>query len=267
MKIDGRSSICHKVVYEVRYKYGFTYLDRCGSTINEIMKTAPEWILAEATPNPQNAPLLSLRNGTRFNFSALKYDFALEQTLGAEKDLERSDLDEFIEQVGFVSAIVNDRLGLKDFNRVGFRIWYLFGCSSKEESERWILELFPDSSVDATVAKAFGGPIEARNYVILVSSQDRKFRISVNGVERNAQVDLGDSILGIRASQLSSGQDKFLIQQLQAKKRIRMNPEFAAMIDVDAFVERPKDVEARDFVSESLKQIEERLPNAFKKGG
>jgi hypothetical protein len=106
MKINNRHSICHKVVYEVRYKYGFTYLDRCGSTVNEIMKSAEEWNLAGHDPNPQNAPLVSLRNGTRFNFSALKYDFALEQTAGADKDIEKKDIEEFIEQVDLVSSIV-----------------------------------------------------------------------------------------------------------------------------------------------------------------
>lgn len=263
MIINGRNSICHKVVYAVNYKYGFTYLDRCGSTVNEIMKSAQEWTLSETSPNPQNAPLVSLRNGARFNFSALKYDFALEQTLGADKDLEEQDIKEFIEQVDLVSSIVNERLDLRDFSRVGFRIWYLFAANTKEDSEKWISQLLKSVPIDDPIARAFSGTIEAKNYVVVVASSDRKFRISINGVERYAQVDLGDSILGIRASQLSSEQNKFLREQLKAKKRIAKNPEVAAMIDVDSFVETPKDIKAKDFITESLRQIEERLSKAF----
>ncbi|HHT9120178.1 MAG TPA: hypothetical protein ACFYD3_06515 [Candidatus Hypogeohydataceae bacterium YC41] len=263
MVIKGKSSICNKVVYEVRYKYGFTYLDRCGSTVNEIMKSASEWILSESSPNPQNAPLVSLRNGTRLNFSALKYDFSLEQPLGSDKDLEEEDTNEFTKQVDFVSSILNERLNLKDFTRVGFRIWYLFASPTKEDSERWISELLKEMPVDNSIATAFDGTIEAKNYIAIIAAKDRKFRISINGVERYAQVDLGENILGLRASQLSRDQNKFLLDQLKAKKRIAKNPAFAAMIDVDSFVEMPKDVEARDFITESLRQIEGRLPNAF----
>jgi hypothetical protein len=132
MIFKGRSSICHKLVYEVRYNYGFTYLDRCGITVNKVMKNDPEWILSDASPNPQNAPLISLKNGTRFNFSSLKYDFALDQQVGANKDL-KGDISDFIEQTSFISTIVHEMLDLTDFKRVGFRIWYLFSSNSKED--------------------------------------------------------------------------------------------------------------------------------------
>ena len=263
MIINGIPSICHKVVYEVQYKYGFTYLDRCGSTINEIMKRSPEWILSDNTPNPQNAPLMSLRNGTSFNFSALKYNFALEQTLGADKDLEKKDIGEFIEQVDLISSIVNERLNLNDFNRVGFRIWYLFASETKENSEEWISQLLKTMPIDHSICKTLNGSIEAKNYVVVIASSDRKFRISINGVERNAQIDLGGNILNIRASKLSHNQDKFLLTQLRAKKRIAKNPVFAAMIDIDSFVEMPKGVDGKDFITVSLNQIEKMLQEAF----
>lgn len=261
MIIKNRHSIRHKVVYEVRYKYGFTYLDRCGSTVNEIMKSAEEWELAGNDPNPQNAPLVSLRNGTRFNFSALKYDFALEQTAGADKDIEKQDIDEFIEQVDLVSSIVNERLSLKDFSRIGVRIWYLFASKTKEDSEKWISQLLKTSDIDNSIAGALNGDVEAKTHVVVVASQDRKFRISITGVESQTQLDLGGGVVSIRKSKLSRGQDKYLQREL---KRTAKNPEFAVMFDVDSFVEMPKGVEARDFITESLEQIEEKVPIAFK---
>ena len=262
MIIKNRRSICHKVVFEVRYKYGFTYLDRCGSTVTEIMRsTDGEWELSGYEPNPQNAPLISLRNGTRFNFSVLKYDFVLEQTQDADKDIEENDLQEFIQQVDLVSSIVNERLSLKDFTRVGFKIWYLFDSKSREDSENWISQLLKTSDIDDSIADALNGDVEAKSHVVVVASQDRKFRISITGVTTQTQLDLVGGKIGIRKSNLSRGQDKYLKREL---KRAAKNPEFAVMLDIDTFVESPKDADAKDFITESLKQIENKVPEAFK---
>ena len=51
--------------------------------------------------------------------------------------------------------------------------------------------------------------------------------------------------------------------QQRVKKRIAKNPELAAMIDIDSFVEIPKDIDSKDFITVSLNQIEELLLKAF----
>lgn len=264
MIIDTCRSICNKVVFEVRYKYGFAYLDRCGSTTNEIMERSDEWELYGHDPNPQNTPLRSLKNGTRFIFNALKYNFALEQTEGADKDIERQDLSDFIEQVDLVSSIVNERLSLKDFERVGFRIWYLFPSKSREDSEKRISRLLKTSDIDDSIAVALNGDVEAKSHVVVVASQDRKFRLSITGVERQVQLNYGGSTLSIQPHKLSRGQGRHLQKQLKERKKIANNPEFAVMLDIDSFVDSPHDVDAKDFITESLKQIEEKVPEAFK---
>ncbi len=207
--------------------------------------------------------MVSLRNGAKFNFSSSRYNIIMEQPLGGSKDLDENDINEFIAQAEFVSSIVNEMLNLKDFVRVGFRIWYLFGSKDKDDSTAWISKLLKEMSIDESIAKGFEGSIDAMNYVAVIASQDRKFRISITGVESNAQIDVGDGLLGVRASKLSKNQDKIFTKQLKERKRIFLNPQFAAMIDVDSFVEEPKDVNANDYIVESLKQIEKRLPMAF----
>ena len=261
MIIDNRRSICHKVVYAVSYKDGLTYLDRCGSTANEIMKSSDEWELYGHDPNPQNAPLISLRNGTRFNFSSLKYDFSLEQTADADKDIEEPDLKEFIQQVDLVSSIVNERLSLNNFERVGFRMWYLFASRSIEDSEEWISKLLKTSAIDDSIADALNGEVEAKSHVVVVASDDRKFRISITGVTNQTQLDLVGGKIGIRKKRLHHEQKKYLQREL---KRAAKKPEFAVMLDIDSFVDSPKGTDAKDFITESLKQIEEKVPVAFK---
>jgi len=59
LTIKAKAAILHKIVFEVRYRYGYTYLDKCGKTINLIMRDAPEWIVRADQPNPQLAPMVS----------------------------------------------------------------------------------------------------------------------------------------------------------------------------------------------------------------
>ena len=262
MNIRGRPSILQKLVFELRYKYGFTYLDQCGRTVNKIMREQPEWILRSDVPNPQNAPLISIRNTCSFNFSALKLSFDLEMPLGGEPLAER-DVAEFTVQVDSVSAIVIDYLGLKDFTRIGLRVWYLFPADSEEDAEKWLQEL-GCCSISDELLSAFGGEMKGTGVTVSVSGEDRKFRVAFNGVERQANVDLGEGILNIRASSLSKDQDKFLREQIRTKRRMLHNPEYAAMIDVDAFLDDPPSVEPQDFIEKSMKQVSANLLSALK---
>jgi hypothetical protein len=156
-------------------------------------------------------------------------------------------------------------LSLKDFTRVGFRIWYLFASSNKEDSKIWISKLLKTSDIDDSIANALNGDVEAKSHKVVVASQDRKFCISITGVESQVQLNLGGSPLSIQPHKLSRGQDKHLQKQLKASRKIaNNNPEFAVMLDIDSFVDLPHDVDAKDFITESLKQIEEKTPKAFK---
>src|SRR5215471_10104339 len=105
--VRGKEAILQKIVFELRYWYGMTYLDRCGRTVNEIMREHPEWTLLSDHPNPQDAPLVSITNGCVFHFSGRKLDLALERELGKEP-LEATDVEAFALQVGEVTSLVVD---------------------------------------------------------------------------------------------------------------------------------------------------------------
>jgi hypothetical protein len=263
MEIKGRNSILHKLVYEVRYHRGYLFLDRCGVTANRIMSDHPEWIIRNQDLNPQNAPLVSLNNGTTFSFNALKYDFALEQSTAGDA-LSETDVRDFVTQATAVSAILHEELELREFSRVGFRVWYLFGGQSQEDCEQWIQDL-GGFKVDNSVLSAFGGKLLSQNHVAVIESKDRNIRMSINGVESQQQFDLGSEILNIQPHKLPKGQHELLLKQERVRQRISANPRYAAMIDVDVFVENPLDAIAFDFISESFKQAEEGLKRSFSK--
>ena len=262
MRILGRDAVYHKAVFEVRYEHGMVYLDRCGTTANRIMATYPEWLVRDDVVSPQGAPLINVVTGAQFSFGTQKYDFSLNQPVGKGAALTKADLATFSSQVDGVARIVHEELGLHRFLRLGFRIWFMFATDSEHESNKWIRDLGV-CSVTPEVSRAFGGELESEGYVLVVNGDDRRFRIAINAVERLEVLDLGVEALTALPRRLPKKQREALLEQLKAKQRVLSNPETAVMIDVDAYVEEPIEVDPADFITQSLSTIEEKLPKAL----
>lgn len=261
MKIAGKEGLYNKLVFEVRYQHGMVYLDRCGTTANRIMMTYPDWVTREGSVNPQNAPLIHTSTGIQFNFGPLKYDFSLDQPVN--QALQRKDIDAFIEQVESVSRIVHEELELNSFIREGFRIWYIFDMRSEDEANQWIKSLHA-FRVDPSLADAFQGSLEAAGHTAVINTSERKYRITVHTVERLERLDLGN--LSTLPRSLPRKQREAMLERLKAKNRLRLNPQYAAAIDIDAYIDEPIEVVPQDFITQSLDLIEAKLPNTFQRG-
>ncbi len=266
MIILGQKAVYHKLVYEVRYNQGFVYLDRCGTTSNRIVQNFPEWLLSAQNVNPQQAPLTHAIMGIKFNFGPLKYDFSLDQRINTDAPIGKQDVDDFVREVESVSTIVHEELELKQFTREGFRVWYIFPTKSDEHSRDWICKL-RGFSFQSQLIEAFSGVLESLGFTLVIKSDDRKFRISVNAVERTEQLDLGSETLRVLPRSLPKKQRDHLLDQLKIKHRLLVNPECGVMIDVDAYVEDPIEIAPADFITESLNRIEQSLPAALAGGG
>ncbi|HUT24489.1 MAG TPA: hypothetical protein VM492_09125 [Sumerlaeia bacterium] len=264
MMISNKPVIVHKLVFELRYSYGFSYLDKCGWVVNSIMRDRPEWILANTSPNPQNAPLINTNNNCRFNFSSLKLDLTVEQGLG-EASLTEDDVSDFLTQVEEITPVVVDGLDLREFTRIGFRVWYMFACGSSDEAETWLRDL-GCCQVSQRVAGSFRGRVKATGFSVVIESEDRSFRIAFNGVERSLPVNLGGEVLNIPPHTLHENQREHLLKQIRTKKRIEHNPQFAAMIDIDAYQEMPEKVEPGYFVRTSYEKGMQYLRECIDRG-
>ncbi len=260
--IAGKKGVLHKLVYEVRYRQGFIYLDRCGITANRIMSSNPEWILRGENVNPQSAPLVSILNGAKAEFNALKYNFSIEQQTGGRDPLKNKDVNAFSIQADSAARIIEEELELREFTRVGFRAWFMFGCDSEEDVKEWVMSLGA-FTINPRVFKTFDGCLESESHVVLLRTSDRKLRIAVSNVERLEQMDLGGEILALRAQSLSQKQREMRLKQEDVKQRILANPQYAAMIDVDVFVENPISTGATDYITQSFDLIREKLPFAL----
>jgi len=249
----------HRVIFEIRYNHGYTYLDRCGKTVNSILQSMPEWILKSEQISPQNAPLVSTANQCTFNFSSNKMRFSIEQPANAQ--INSSEIERFVEQVDSVSSIVIEHLSLKEFTRIGTRIFYLFPFQDQTEVERWIADLGVFSLSDRFLS-AFGGPVENAGVSLVIPGQERTYRICLNGVEKLAQIDFGSEILSLKTTAMSKEQKRTFKQR--QPERTYSQPHFAAMIDIDAYLEDPRQIDPKDFVSSSITDSARRLEAAIR---
>jgi hypothetical protein len=247
----NKPALVHKVVFELRYRYGFAYLDRCGRITNYILQHYPAWILAETSPNPQNAPLINTEDNCRFNLSALKLDFALEQGVG-EGPISEESVFRFAEEAEILVNLVIREMDLKEFSRIGFRVWNLFACENPQEAEEWLMGL-GCYTVDRRLESAFHGRLQSSSLSTVIESTDRNYRIAFTNVERTIPLNLGEGILNIPARALPSGQKEHLLKQIKLKKRLSHNPQYAAMVDIDCYQDEPQEIKVSEFILSSLK--------------
>jgi hypothetical protein len=250
--IHGKQPLLQKVVFDVRYHFGYTYLDNCGRCLNMIMHDHPEWFMRDGA-SPSSAPLVSLTNSACLNFSSTRYDLSIEKVPG-EDPVSEEDVLEFFSQSDYIHDIISTHLGLAEFSRIGFRAWYLFGCDSEDEAERWLKSL-GCYTISPALPSAFKGTLEDTGVSVLITGPDRKYRIAFHGVQRTAQVDFGQGLLTLQPRYMHTGQKKALAERERLKKRMRQNPDFAAMIDIDAFQENPHVIAPSRFLQSSKEQF------------
>ena len=108
--------VLHQIVYELRYDYGYTYLDKCGAAMNDVLRANPGWEHVGA--NPQQGALTDPKTHIRLTFNAFRINLIQEQS----KDVQSLvSVPEFAKLAQDLSLILTDRLGLQEFTRVGFR--------------------------------------------------------------------------------------------------------------------------------------------------
>jgi hypothetical protein len=249
--LKGKEPLLRQLIFELRYRQGYTYLDKCGRILNRILRELPEWVLGEG--NPQGTTLYSMKNRCRLTFSSTKLDVGLDYTL-ADNPIPEEDVGAFVEYVTFFSQLIMDELSLAEFSRMGLRTLYYFPSTSREDSEQWLnsLGVF---TVSPRLLKAFEADLDAAGLSAVVLGKDCRYRIAFNGVETSAQLDMGAETLTVRASKLKENQRKMLMEQLKLKRHRQVNAEYAVVIDVDAYLEEPEKPDPGDFARRTVDNI------------
>jgi len=243
-----RGRVIHKVVYELRYEHGFTYLDRCGATINGIVKSDPQW-----NPDPPNPGAVSLRHAETnavFSFGVRKLDLSQEITVHTGKLMTNNDFAELSESL---TGEVVKHLDLESFTRMGFRIWTLFGRSSFQDARKSVknagLVRYSDIESLEDVEE-----VEGVGFNAVVSRKRCSTRIAVAAVKQETGVDAETRRLSkeVPYKHESDERKSILRNKIRAKKLIEALPEYAVLVDMDHSLENPPDAMMPDTIRDFI---------------
>ncbi len=259
-QIHNREPLLRRMVCEVRYQDGQLYLDRCGRILKQLIAHAPEWILSTA-PTPQGTSAFNLAAGTQLGLSMTSTSLSLDKT-ASDEIISPEEIAIFHDQIDSVMGPVLDELEVSVFARVGYREQHYFAFDSKEESEKWLRELGL-ATVAPEFYQVFDAQPEALGVALIIQGNECRYRIVINGTERAAQVPVGEGMLAVRASAVPKGQRQAVLSALKKQSQRQINSAFSVVLDIDAFLVDPPEVDLRGFVQQYSQENIKQFGNAI----
>jgi hypothetical protein len=259
--LKGKEPFLRRMVCEVRFQDGQLYLDHTGRLLKKLVQDEA-WVVSPQ-PTTAGTAVFHLVKGLQLSFSMSSASLDLDR--GSAGDvIDPEEAAEFITSAEETLGFVVDQLEATRFERLGFRQWYNFSFESKEETELWLrdLGLF---SVSPSLLGSFEATPEAMGVSFVMRGQECDYRIALNGVERAAQLPMGDTSLNIRASAVSEKSKKALLEAMKQKRQRQINSSFAVELDLDAYRKEPQDLEIAHFLGECVRSNLERFRDSLAK--
>ncbi len=232
------SSIIHRIVFELRYDYGFTYLDRYGAILNGLLPDNPGWYANEI--NPQSGSIHNPDYGLTYNFNIKSV--SLEQGL-SEKIHKLLGFVDFSKIAKNITSVVVDRLGIEQYNRIGFRVWRLFECENLDDARIMVRKLGFVST--EKIDKLNVGELEEVSINFIVKHDFCNARIAITPAVQDVRIDPG-TLKQVKESVYKLPSEKrkdALLNKIRAKKAIDVFPLYSMLIDIDNYIEYPPDTE------------------------
>jgi hypothetical protein len=234
-----------KIVFEVRYAFGHTYLDRCGQTLVDIERGVPGWIPGEV--DVQRGVVFHATNGYTITFHSSAFNF---NATSSEDPQHLKNLEDIGEQLDAVWKIVSSNLGIREFVRMGARFFYLVPTNSMEESERVIER----SGLQLTTTGLDDYKLMRRNLVGVFSKDSVEYRVGLSGITRTS-AQQAPPILTTLPHLLPRHQREAQIEMLKARTRYRKDPRHAASFDVDCVIFDPPSVSPSSYLVEQSRIV------------
>jgi hypothetical protein len=259
--LKGKEPFLRRMVSEVRFHDGQLYLDHTGRLLKKLVRDTA-WVTAP-DPTPQGTTVFHMVEGLRLSFSMHGASLDLDCS-NSDDVIDSEDAVRYIARAEDILGLIGDELEVTEYERLGFRQWYYFSFESKEETERWLrdLRLF---SFSADLAASFEATAEAMGVSLILQGQECHYRIALNGIERPAQLPMGDTSLNVRASAVSQKQKAVLVEALKQKRKKQISSSYAAVLDMDTYRNEPKELDLGKLLKETLEGNLERFRNALRK--
>ena len=261
--IKGKEPLLRRVVCEVRFRDGYLYLDHCGRLVKKLLQLSPEWVVA-AEPVPRGTSVYHLVAGVALHFTSQGASLDLDKS-STDEVIDPTEIDQFVKLAEDALGLVFDELEVKEWTRIGFRELYYFPSDQKAETERWLnqLALF---TVSPNLADSFKAKPDSMGLSVVLEGEDCCYRIALNGVERAAQVPIGDTTLTVRSSSLPKNQKAALQESLKKQRQRQINAAFSALLDIDSYRMDPVELDVSNFIRECVSHNLERFRSAIPNG-
>src|SRR5579872_1204687 len=242
--VKGKEPFLKRLTSEVRFQNGQLYLDHTGRLLKKLLRD-PAWVVSP-DPTPQGTSVFHVVQGLRLSFSMHAANLDLDRS-NSDDVIDYDEAERCIAKAEDTLGFIADELEVTEYERVGFRQWYYFSFDNKEATEQWLseLKLF---SISEDITRSFDASPEAAGLSLVLQGQECHYRIVLNGIERSAQLPVGDTSLNVRASAVSNKQKEVLREALKQKRQKQINSLYAALLDIDTYRNRPKELDLSKFL-------------------
>lgn len=237
--------LLQKIVFEVRYKQGYRYLDRCGETMIDAENKIKGWIAGEAAPT--GGRMVNTTENMLFSFNSSKLDLS-------QHYADINDYKNFVNYSIKFFDLVSKNLGLKEYLRFGLRYWFLYPVDSAQIGRELLHKshLFGD---DKNVEGIFGKKVKDKSVVIVLEEEGKGARISLalalnKGVD--TEIEQSTPTPTIPPHKLPRGQKEAVIKQLKKSKKSAEDPDVAILLDIDNYINCPQAEHMDVFIKESI---------------
>lgn len=241
--INGKEPLLRRIVCEVRYRDGYLYLDHCGRLLKKLIQS-PEWVVGDA--GTKGTTVFHMTTAAALSFSHQGASLQIDKS-SVDEVIDTTEVEEYIALADQTLGFVFDELEVKEWSRIGYREHYYFPSDTKEETEAWLARLGAHTA-SAGLAGAFNARVDAAAFSVVLEGEDCSYRIGLTGIERSAQVPIGDNMLTIRSSGLPKKQKEALKAVLKKQRQRQVNSAFAAVLDMDAYCTDPIEPDVAGFI-------------------
>lgn len=244
--IRGKEPVRKLATCAIEYDQGVLYYDRMGRVVRQLNKTQRGW-LPEANISGAQSHIMNPVTGATFALSASAAALSLSterQPIGIEDE----EVTGLADEVEVAFGLLIDELEIPSVQRIGYRESFYFAMESIEESKTWLAGLGLVTPNDA-LARTFGTPY-AMTCALVFASEECRYRVELKGTEQQASVPVGGGELSFMHSRAVHLNRKDLLKSLAQNRQRQLNPAYAAVVDIDAFLwdETPSDFDIRGFV-------------------
>ncbi len=243
------SEVRHRSVFELRYSQGYEYWDRGGKVVNEILQKSDSWQLKNV--DRRGTQIIDPERNLAFSFGPTKADLSQTQSEDVGTLVDVTEFATIAEELtAIVSAIVNPA----DSERLGYRVWRIYGTGTKDEAEQMIRKLqcfcVPEDLGDVTEASC----------TLVFERPTHMIRAAVVSFEQNLEIPRHVlETARSRPERLDRKQKQARLAKYRAQKSIKNYPSCGVLFDTDVYLEDPpysSNLAITDFVLDAERDIE-----------